>query len=368
MHIDIPRRVHIPYIAMVSIIATAYWAIGKLALLLAIPPGYATAVWPPAGIALAAFLVYGTRVWPGVVLGSFLVNVWTAFDPTNVLSILQSLALPTSIGAGAALQAHVGACLVRRVMGCSMTLDRTHNVTRFLVLGGPVSCLVGATWGVTSLLVSGIVPWGNFFFTWWNWWVGDTIGVLVVSPLILMWTAEPRQVWRHRQLSVALPLCLAFGLVIVFFMYARTAEQARITRAFEEQARVMGNNLKESINGYLEVLHAIESYYASTDEISRPKFRTFVQRLFARHPGIQALSWDYLVPDTERAAYEEAVRQEGYPAFEITEQNAQGQLVRATQRPEYVAVTYIEPPEGNESALGYDMMSSADRLEALQRA
>jgi integral membrane sensor domain MASE1 len=75
MHIDIPRRVHIPYIAMVSIIATAYWAIGKLALLLAIPPGYATAVWPPAGIALAAFLVYGTRVWPGVVLGSFLVNV-----------------------------------------------------------------------------------------------------------------------------------------------------------------------------------------------------------------------------------------------------------------------------------------------------
>ena len=57
MHVDIPRRAHCPYIVTVSVIATAYWATGRLALLLAIPPGYATAVWPPAGIALAAFLV-----------------------------------------------------------------------------------------------------------------------------------------------------------------------------------------------------------------------------------------------------------------------------------------------------------------------
>ncbi len=81
--------------------------------------------------------MYGARVWPGVVLGSFLINVWTAFDPTNVLSILQSLALPASIGVGSALQAHVGACLVRRVIGFSTALDRGHAVTGFLVLGSP---------------------------------------------------------------------------------------------------------------------------------------------------------------------------------------------------------------------------------------
>jgi len=165
-----------------------------------------------------------------------------------------------------------------------------------------------------------------------------------------------------------LPLCLAFGLVVVFFVYARAAEQARITRAFERQASALANTLDDSIHGYLEVLQAIESYYASTRDMSRPKFRTFVQRLFSRHPGIQALSWDRRVLDGERAAYEEAVRQEGYPAFEITEQNAQGQLVRAAQRPEYVAVSYIEPAAGNESALGYDAASTVDRLEALQHA
>jgi len=75
MHVDMARRAHGSYLVTLSVVTTAYWATGRLALLLAIPPGYATPIWPPAGIALAAFLVYGTRVWPGVVLGSLLVNV-----------------------------------------------------------------------------------------------------------------------------------------------------------------------------------------------------------------------------------------------------------------------------------------------------
>ena len=104
MSSDFCKRVPSPYLVLVSGIAAACWATGRLALLLAIPPGYATAIWPPAGIAFAAILLYGARVWPGIVLGSFLVNVWTAFDTTTVVSLLTSIALPTSIGMGTALQ------------------------------------------------------------------------------------------------------------------------------------------------------------------------------------------------------------------------------------------------------------------------
>src|SRR5262249_15766016 len=157
----------------------------------------------------------------------------------------------------------------------------------------------------------------------------------------------------------ALPLGLALGLVVLFFVYARTAEHARITRAFERQASALANTVQDSITGYLEVLHAIESYYASTRDLSPPNFRIFVPRLFTRHPGIQALSWVRWVLDAERAAYEAAMRHEGSPAFAITEQNAQGQLVRAAQRPAYAVVSYIEPSEGNERAFGYDAASTA---------
>jgi PAS domain S-box-containing protein len=359
---------HVSTLVLISGIAAAYGATGRLALLLAIPPGYATAIWPPAGLAFAAILLCGARVWPGIVLGSFLVNVWTAFDPTTLVSLLTSLALPTSLGLGTALQALVGVWLVRHVVGFPTALDQGRHVAVCLALGGPVSCLIGATWGVTSLLASGRIPWTAGRVHWWTWWVGDTLGVLVVIPLLLVWTATPRPLWRRRQSIVVLPLGIAFGLVVFFFVQARAMEQARMQLDFERWAHTLADTFRQRLDGYLDALQTIESFYASAPEVRRQTFRTFVQRLFARYPGMQALSWDRRVLDMERSTYETALRQEGDPTFEITEQNAQGHLVRAAARPEYVAVTYIEPSAGNASALGYDAASTPDRLAALQSA
>jgi integral membrane sensor domain MASE1 len=124
------------YLAKVAIIALAYYVTGRLGLLLAIPPGYATAIWAPSGIALAGALLFGYQVWPGIVLGSFLVNVGTSFDATSFASILTSLLLPAIIGTGAALQACFGAFLVRRLIGFPNPLMEAEDVGKFLLLGG----------------------------------------------------------------------------------------------------------------------------------------------------------------------------------------------------------------------------------------
>ena len=71
----------LPYLGQVSLLAAAYFAAAKASLMLAIPPGYATAVWPPSGIALAALLLFGNRVWPGIWLGAALANLTVAFSP-----------------------------------------------------------------------------------------------------------------------------------------------------------------------------------------------------------------------------------------------------------------------------------------------
>ncbi len=365
---DPPSPLPYPLIVQILIIATAYCVIGRLSLLLAVPPGYASAIWPPAGIALTGILLCGFRAWPGIVLGSFLVNIWTSLNTVSVLAVLGSVTLTASIGMGAALQALFGASLVRRFVGFPSALDRDHDIAMFLVFGGPVSCLVSATWGVTSLLLAGAIPWTHYVFNWWTWWVGDTIGALTVTQLLLVWTAEPRQVWRRRQLSVALPLGITFAVVIVFFVYVRTWEEDRSKLAFEQRVGTLAQTLRESFDDYLDVLHSIKSFYASSRGVTRQDFHTFAKHLFARHPGIQALSWDSRVSDAQRHSYEEAVRREGYANFQITELNELGQIVRAVQRPEYIAVSYIEPYRGNESALGYDAASDAERLKALHRA
>src|SRR5437870_5625685 len=91
-------------LAAMALMAAAYCVSGRLGLLLAVPPGYATAVWPPSGIALAGVLAYGYRIFPGIWLGSFLINVWTGLDASSTAALLHSLPLPATIAAGAALQ------------------------------------------------------------------------------------------------------------------------------------------------------------------------------------------------------------------------------------------------------------------------
>jgi PAS domain S-box-containing protein len=368
MQVETPRPVRSCYIVTVLIIATAYYVTGRLGLLLAIPPGYATAVWPPSGLALAATLIYGYRVWPGIMLGSVLVNIATSFEATTAMVLLRSVLLASSIGLGAALQAVVGASLVRRCVGFPSALNQEREIGIFLVLGGPVSCLVSATIGVTTLWMGGKIPWALYPISWWTWWVGDTIGVLIITPLVLSWVAEPQSIWRWRRVSMALPLAGAFALAVVFFVYTSAREQERLRISFERQAETLAHTLQNRLEDYLGVLYATESFFAGSRKVSRQKFHTFVQRLFARHPGLQALSFDRHVPDTQRAAYEEAVRWDGYPDFQITEQDVHGRMVRAAQRPEYVVVTYIEPYAGNEMAFGFDVASEPGRLAALHQA
>src|SRR6185295_1680196 len=93
----------------VAVTAAIYFIAGKLALLLAIPPGYATAVWPAAGLALGCLLLFGNRAWPGIVIGSFLVNFWISLDTATFGAIVKSVSVPLFIGGGAALQAYGGA-------------------------------------------------------------------------------------------------------------------------------------------------------------------------------------------------------------------------------------------------------------------
>jgi PAS domain S-box-containing protein len=325
-------------------------------------------IWPPAGLALVGVLIGGPRVWPGIWLGSFLLNIWTSFEATSAAALLISVAVPTGIGAGAVMQALAGGSLVRHFVGFPTPLDQGREVVGFLLLTGPIGCLVSASFGVMTLAVSGQIPWAMFVIHWGTWWVGDTLGVLIVTPLALSFLAEPREIWRRRRVSVAVPLAGALALAFVVFIYTNAQERERLRLIFERQATALAQNLRNGLENYLIVLYTLEGFYTASHEVSRQAFHAFVQPSLARHPGLRALSWNRLVADAQREAYELAVRQEGFPDFQITEQDAEGRIVRAARRPEYVAVTYIEPLEEHKQVLGFDVASLEDRLKALQQA
>ncbi len=118
-------------------IAAAYFALARLGLLPAITAGHASAIWPPAGLALASALMWGYRVWFGVWLGAFASNLWTVLSAGGT-SLSVSTVMSAVIGAGAALQTVLAVYLIFRFVGCPLNLYRLRDVVRFLLFGGPL--------------------------------------------------------------------------------------------------------------------------------------------------------------------------------------------------------------------------------------
>jgi signal transduction histidine kinase/integral membrane sensor domain MASE1 len=368
MEVVARRRTALRCALAVLAFAAAYGIAGRLSLWLAIPPGYATALWPPSGLALAGVLIWGPELWPGIWLGSFLVNVWTAFDSTDAAALLASVAIPTSIGVGAVVQALAGASLVRRCIGFPNALTRARHIGAFLVLGGPVSCLISATVGVTALAISGRIPWALYPIQWGTWWVGDALGVLITTPLVLSCLAEPREIWRRRRISVALPLVGSLALAVLIFGYTHAQEQRRLRLLFEGQAEGVAHTIRTRLDDYLEVLHGVSRFYASTPEMSGQALHSFVQRSFARHLGLEVLSCHLRAPDAQRERSAEAAPGEPYPQFQRLEHSAAGPPMRVARCPEALSGAYGEPQAGQEWALGFDLVSTPDALDALQQA
>ncbi|HUK15199.1 MAG TPA: MASE1 domain-containing protein [Bryobacteraceae bacterium] len=177
--------------AEIAAVAIAYYLTARLGRLAAPPPGVATVVWPPSGIALSALLLLGTRVWPGIWLGAFLSNNWSALQAANPSAALAFLLTGAGIDTGALLQALAGAWLLRRYAGSANPFERARDALIFVAVALSMS-LVSSTFGVASLCLGGMLPLAAAWSRWWTWWIGEAGGVLVVAPMILVWWPSRR--------------------------------------------------------------------------------------------------------------------------------------------------------------------------------
>ena len=177
---------------LILALTAVYVAAGKLGLRLASVHASATAVWPPSGIALAAFLLFGTRVWPAVALGAFLVNVTTA----------GSVATSIGIGAGNTLEGLFNTWLVNRFAHGRYAFERTRDIFMFTVAVVP-GAVVSATVGVASLVIAGYVQWTAVGPIWMTWSLGDVTGALIVAPPVLLWADRRSSLLLRRPLEAA---------------------------------------------------------------------------------------------------------------------------------------------------------------------
>ena len=187
----------------IAILTVVYIAAGKFGLSLAFVHTNATAVWPPTGIALAALLLLGSRVWPAIFIGAFVVNITTA----------GSIATSIGIAFGNTIEGLVGAYLVNRFAGGPHVFSRAQDIFKFTFLAAILSTTLSATVGVTSLALTGYASWENFGPIWTTWWVGDMVGDLIIAPLLILWWRNPRPRWNRDQAIEALILLIVLVAV-----------------------------------------------------------------------------------------------------------------------------------------------------------
>ena len=347
------------------VLCLAYAVTGWLALQIAVPPGYAAPLFPPAGIALAAVMLYGPSCLPAIFLGSLLVQVPAAIQTGIDIQRWPGLLVPAF---GAMLQARVGYGLARRLIGLPNTLDSQDSILNFVALVAPLGCVVSASIAVPTLVLMHAIPPSESTFTWINWWAGDTLGVLVMVPLTLVLFGLPAADWRPRRLTVAVPMSVALTLLAVTFMQVREWETQRLQTQFNRDAEFVASLVQKRFDAQLDQLQALERLTAVHPGLSADEWRDFVTPMMARNPGTQNFGWSPLVTDAQRDAFEARVRAAGRPDFRILGRNVAGQTFPAARKAEYLPILFVEPLAENRSVLGLDPLVLDRTASAVQRS
>lgn len=191
---------------------TAWWGLGDGTV-----STFASLLWAPSGISLAALLLGGMQLWPGVALGAFAVN-WYVGDSASVAC---------GIAVGNTLEAIVG-CWLLTSLGFRPALERLKDVFLLAIAAGTVSTLISPAIGIATLYAAGRVSWEALPATWAAWWLGDVLGDLLVAPLLFVWSSASFATWRPSrrwaETIVLLSIAVASSLTIFSLDLVNTHE------------------------------------------------------------------------------------------------------------------------------------------------
>jgi PAS domain S-box-containing protein len=189
------------YFLKVAVVFALYLAAGKIGLSVPFTSGNVSPVWPASGVALASVLLWGYGVWPGLALAAFFVNF---LSPIPVLSCI-------GMALGNTSSALLGGYLLRRFTNDRPSFERLRDVLGLIAFGAAIAPMIAASVGVTTLLLTHVRAWSGFSSAWQVWWLGDAMGVLIITPLFFATRRELTIPFKKS--SLLEPFALLFGLV-----------------------------------------------------------------------------------------------------------------------------------------------------------
>jgi signal transduction histidine kinase/CheY-like chemotaxis protein len=346
--------------AALVLMALAYAVVARLALLMAVPPAYASPMFPAAGMALVFVLVYGQRAALAVVAGALIVNV--LMNPLRGAGIAEA-----AIALGAGLQALAAAALVRRQVTQPLTLSAPLDIARFYVFGAAVGCLVNASVATAALGLAGVVPHHSLPMTWLTWWIGDALGTLIGAPLLLTLIGRPREAWAPRRRTVGATLAIVTTLLVATTMQVARWDDERVQISFARDAEAASTALASQLNTPLHALEAMRGLFVGSAEVSAAELHMAADHWLGLSSNLQAVGHLERVQLADVPAFEARMRAQGSADYRVMDRTASNDRV-PTRSAEVFAARLVEPVEGNQLLLGVNALSIPASRAAIDAA
>ena len=338
--------------------------LGHVGALLSTLPSNASPIWPPAGLSLAVALVYGWRITPGVFFGALAIKIYSFIVFSTPDSIAPTLITASISSLASCIQALTGAYLINHFLGKPSPLIEDSKILRFFFLGAFTSCLIAPTIGITTIFAQGFITANDLPISWSTWWIGDCIGVIIFTPILLSFIGKPTSSWQKRRKLVAYPLIVILLLVVSIFHFTQKQETSRINSIFDRQVNTLQAILENKTQQHVDINQTLKIFFDSSQLVTKEEFATLTRPVINKHPDIQALEWILFVPAKQRNQFESSENDN----IIIRELNHQQKMIHADDRSEYFPVIYVQPIETNQSALGFDVGSNSITLNALKKA
>lgn len=347
------------YLALTAGITAVYYLLGRLGLLMVLPPYQLAPIYPAAGWGLAVLLVLGLRYLPAVALGSFVVQA------TMLGS--QSLPLALAIGCGAAAQAAAGTLLMRRWCGQPLLLASPREVAGYLAAAA-LAGVVSPCCATLALKVAGVITTAQMGLVWTIWWTGDLMGVLIATPITLALIGQPRRAWVPRRLSVGLPMLLTtllVGLGVAATMeWDRQRNRADFTREAANAAQALAGRLREPLLA-LEGVHGLVKVKPLP---TRDEFEQATRGFLTEDSPLIALGLALRVPRADVEQFHAAAAADRFPGgFQVRDRARAGD-VHTSPDEDVLAIRLIEPLSRNAGALGVNVRSVPVARAATEQA
>jgi CheY-like chemotaxis protein/signal transduction histidine kinase/integral membrane sensor domain MASE1 len=337
----------------------AYVAAARLAIHLALPPGYASPIWPAAGLAIAAVIVWGPSLTIAIFLGSIACNLRPdelLQNPTDQIIIQLCLALGTSI------QAYLGSLLFHALDRRLPNSADPRRLSLEVLLLGPVACLTAATIGIAALTVFHVIDMRMFLSNWTSWWLGDSFGAGVITPLLVrLYRILPSKPQRLRVMPYLLiPAGLSLIIVATLVIHLNNNNR-RNQKALEHSVDDFHQHMQANVQRLQQDLTNLVEYSKNLEPLQ------VMERYQAMQGKGPQLLWVPRVPEERRAEFEGALGN-AHQNFTILEKTTTGHLAPAAARPVHWPLVIRSNHEENLLPPGFDLGSLPDVDALLQKA